>query len=275
MKCPDKQIIEAASLGLHQEDKALIAHLDNCRACRALLQAYQDYYHIVDSIDDSVIQTTADRLLIPAPQVISLTPLPVSPGSNALRLAAKSKGAGDHTFIRGFVNEQEDIVARLMLENTGKNALLFLIASEEILKTSYLVQIDNITERWLSDASGIVSLGHLNLADIADAKIRLTSPRATFELAPLRDLPKTSIADGTFRVQSRDLDNLAIQIRDSSEKRLYEIRIDTESVESGRQIHVSVQQEQSSQIEKTVNGIAVFEDLDENKTLTISIYQDP
>jgi len=272
--CPQTTEIEAFALGLHVNNEALKSHIKGCASCRALLSAYQEFYQCFEQVDESSILEPAHQIIQKRSRLYPLKPLQpaVHTDQLKLRLAAKTVGTG-YTFIRGFVNETEDIVARLMRNDSKAEFILYLIAPPEKLKQNYLVQIQGLKQTWLSDETGVVHLGKLHASEVVDAAIQLRSPQAVFQLDPLKDSDKKAIASGTFMIENPASEKIIIHIDDSQGKRLYQIKIDqVTGLDAQAKVHVSVHQAGYCHLRPAVNGIAVFENLNEEKALQVKIY---
>ncbi len=271
--CPDSFLLERVALHPDLMDDALKAHLESCSFCRDSLTSYQEYYQLAGGIEDKTLQRLTDEIFARQKRIIRLEPVKAQSDGESFRLAAQSRWQSRQTFIRGFVNSDEDMVGRLMRDENTNEIILYLIAHQDKLKENYLISFEGHDATWLSDGSGTVNLGIIRQINFTDAGIQLTSPRSTIELAPLIKLDKKVIADGTFLVEASESDQLQMIIEDTSGKRIYKICVDNiDSIQGDRNVHVAVYQGDSRCVRPAVNGIAVFEDLDETRTLNIKIY---
>lgn len=269
--CPDAQKIEALALGAQPSDENLIFHINQCAFCQKRLSAYQEYYEIAATLDNEQIEALSQKLL--KTDNIILKPMIGPTKNNSLRLAAQTKWPDGHTFIRGFINQKEDLVARLMQENHTGQVTLFLIARPEKLEKGFLVRIDGIEKSWLSSSTGVVPLGVVNIEKIINADIYISSPKASFRLAPLKQLKQEYNADGIVVVKIPKTKKLSMTIENQSNKRFYKINVrPLTSYHLQHVLHVALYQENRETLCQAQDGIAIFENIDETQTIHIKIY---
>ena len=71
-----------------------------------------------------------------------------------------------YNYIGSLITKQEDILVRVMKDNTSKHILLYLVSDDKEKCQNKVVTITNLPGKYKSDLDGKVDLGQINLPDI-------------------------------------------------------------------------------------------------------------
>jgi len=82
---------------------------------------------------------------------------------------------GKYNYIGSLITKQEDVLVRVMKDNTTKHIYLYLVSDDKKKCQNKVVTITNLPGKYKSDADGKVDLGSINLPDIENLIVTIKS----------------------------------------------------------------------------------------------------
>lgn len=293
--CISKKLLEKhalAATGGEARERGIQAHVETCASCRAALAEYRAFYREAAAVPGRSVIAGAAKLLsrpgaarkrsvpagvskIPpaAARVLILKPMAgASDRGRRYRLAADGGGTQRFETVQRFANVDEDVVARVVRDNASRELMMFLVGIGGF--GDRVLEIDGLEGNFIPGADGRVPLPGLDEKVLSGRNLRLKSPIASFDLEPFTGFKERVFLEGKFEVRGSEFDRIELEVDEDSGKTYYRVRIlKLNERAGGGNVHVEVSQKgEPRRLCRARRGVAVFENLDLEKTLKIRIY---
>jgi hypothetical protein len=283
VECIPENWLELHVLGAMMDPerlKGIRSHLAVCAVCRAASEDLAAYYREAEGVPAEEIDAVAARLA-PAPvggvaeRAILLKPLERErPAGRKYLLAADGGRKSRYEAVRSFANEEADMIARMVRDHSTGELTLYLVVEGHGGYSDKIISIDGIDDRFVPDEEGRVRLTGIDEKRIGSAGLHLQSPLASFDFTTFTGLKERIALEGRFEIAGSEFDRIQIEVEEGSAGTRYKIRIGPlRGRPDVRDVHVVVSQKGGPAVDsRAVRGVAVFENLDLEKVLTVRIY---
>jgi hypothetical protein len=194
---------------------------------------------------------------------------------NALRLIAKGDARISSFKLIGEYNSEDNAILLRVLENESTQEVIGYLLSEDNEKTeNVMVAIEGIDERFLSSEKGIVTFGKNLRINFLKTPISLHTPVACFQLFLHGGTVGEEIMKAQIPLESNEHDRIILSIGEEKAGKNLKVEIDKiRTVKGKKKLHVVVKKENGEKLySEAKEGIAVFEGLEGEKKLIISIF---
>jgi hypothetical protein len=294
--CIPKRLLELHALAAPAggaRERGIRAHVEACAGCRAALEEFRAFYRDAAAVPERSVTGGAAKLLsasgvvpperlVPAgapglpraaARALILKPLDRPRGrGQRYRLAAEGGAPQRFETVQRFANVDEDVMARVVRDNASRELMMFLVGTGGF--GDRVLEIDGVEGNFIPDGEGRVHLPGLDEKALSGRNLRLKSPIASFDLEPFTGFKERIFLEGRFEVRSPEFDRIDLEVEEDSGRTYYRVRImKLNERAGGGNVTVEVSQKgEPRRLSMARKGVAVFEDLDLEKTLKIRIY---
>lgn len=278
--CESTECLEKYVLGdLPDKDKKRIeSHIKECVLCRKNVRSIKQYYKELQTVSDKDIEKclyeVRKRIKTDNMHHIPLYPLKTKNNPDTPYLLAADDQTCRYVTVQSFANEDENILARILQDNKTGEITLYLISEAEEPWEETMLEIEDSEKTFILQKDGKALLDDINLDELIHKTLYLKSPKAVFDLTPLEKLKEKVVMEGKFQVKSQNYDQIQIELNQEHHQERYTFRIQkVKGMTDYQAVQVVVSQKNGNQVSSPVQeGIAVFENLDLEKILKITIY---
>ncbi|MFO7889573.1 MAG: hypothetical protein R6V04_04465 [bacterium] len=278
--CESTEYLEKYVLGLlnAEASKQVGSHIAKCTECRKKVKTIKQYYEEVQSVSDLDIDTCLSqvnqKMQVYTLHDIPLYPIKTAKKSNTTYLLAADDQPCRHVTVQSYTNENEDLLARILQDNQTGEVTLFLISETEDPWEEAILEIEDSNKTFVLQKDGKVILSDIDIDELIYKTLYLKSPKAVFDLTPMEELKEKVVLEGKFQIKSQNFDQIQIELHNEHSQERYTFRIQkVKGMTDYQAVQVVVSQKNGNKVSSPVHeGIAVFEDLNLEKILKITVY---
>ncbi|HDR05648.1 MAG TPA: hypothetical protein ENN84_10460 [Candidatus Marinimicrobia bacterium] len=183
-RCIDPLTLEKFIMSEYTKDKdySIIEHLNSCRFCA---QRYKELKLFYSALASNLAYNSP-----PFPANVHLKNVncytmklkPMADENDKIQFAAESKQGCFFKMVAVYSADEDNLLIRLLEKKETQEFQLCLIADDPVLYEFVVVHIDGFDESYISDASGCVKLGKIEIKEPNKLVFRVHTPDIVYTL---------------------------------------------------------------------------------------------
>jgi hypothetical protein len=210
--------------------------------------------------------------------VLSPVTVEIPPCSQEQTPALAAKGDADismFTLLGEFISTDRTIFLRLLKQTKTGEIICYLLSEDPQKTCNAVLEIGGLRRTFFTDEKGIVRIGKDPGIDLSSANISVRTPLTTFHLVMHERSIGDAVMETKIPLESEEHDRIILSIEERKMGKC--LKIEIEKIRSGsgkKNLHVMVRKENGERLfSEAREGIAVFEGLEHEKQLTISVFK--